>query len=384
MWSKKTCRTFWTRHKVRNPLTTFKEREEEEKETGTREMFYSFSASHCVTIVLFFFFLLSFAGEKECFRDTVVQKYVNVEFLFKCIVKCIVKLFYLRDKAKGKEKAQKVEKYLCEERNPVSVVAYYIVVLIGYVLALDFFSGFRNSGDERRSKLGDDAQRELYWFTFHAILGIITHIIVLTSDPGIVTEKNHRLCYKMFPFDDLLYEEGNTCRTLNIDIPARSKWDVVTNRRVCKFDHYCAVVNQTIGLRNLRWFLLYLIVNGVLCIHGGFVCWNQVMRKVPSYWHRAKEGDFYGTFLPALMYHHTRSIFSMFVLFSVGFGVLGFTLYHFYLVLTNVTTNETYKYAHIRQVNKRLPKDERVAAVNIWNRGIVSNLKEVLFPMRVY
>ena len=76
---------------------------------------------------------------------------------------------------------------MCEERNPVSVVAYYIVVLIGYVLALDFFSGFRNSGDERRSKLGDDAQRELYWFTFHAILGIITHIIVLTSDPGIVT-----------------------------------------------------------------------------------------------------------------------------------------------------------------------------------------------------
>ena len=96
---------------MRNPLTTFKEREEEEKETGTWEMFYSFSASHCGAIVLFFFFLLSFAGEKECFRDTVVQKYVNLEFLFKCIVKCIVKLFYLRDKAKGKEKAQKVEKY---------------------------------------------------------------------------------------------------------------------------------------------------------------------------------------------------------------------------------------------------------------------------------
>ena len=61
----------------------------------------------------------------------------------------------------------------------------------------------------------------------------------------------------MFPFDDLLYEEGKSCRTLNIDIPARSKWDAVTNRRVCKFDHYCAVVNQSIGLRNLRWFLLF-------------------------------------------------------------------------------------------------------------------------------
>ena len=31
---------------------------------------------------------------------------------------------------------------------------------------------------------------------------------MLKSDPGIVTEKNHKVCYKMFPFDDLLYEEG--------------------------------------------------------------------------------------------------------------------------------------------------------------------------------
>ena len=51
--------------------------------------------------------------------------------------------------------------------------------------------------------------------------------------------------------------------------------------------------------------------------------------------------DFFGLFLPALMYHHTRSMFSMFVLFSVGFGVLGFALYHIHLVSTNVTTNET-------------------------------------------
>lgn len=258
-------------------------------------------------------------------------------------------------------------------------------------MALDFFSDLL--GDDIRNNninINNNNQKKkkefvkLFWFTLHAIVGIISHLLVLKSDPGIVTEKNHKVCYKMFPFDDLLYEEGKSCRTLNIDIPARSKWDAVTNRRVCKFDHYCAVVNQAIGLRNLRWFLLFLIVNGALCAHGGLVCWNRVMTRIPKHWHSVKEKDFFGLFLPALMYHHTRSMFSMFVLFSVGFGVLVFALYHIYLVSMNVTTNETYKYAHMRRVNKRLPKSERVEVVNIWNRGIVLNVKEVLFPMRVY
>jgi len=287
-------------------------------------------------------------------------------------------------KKKGKE-SRNVEK-----RNPLSAIAYYLVVLIGYLLALDFFSDLGDAKNTIKNNNINNNQKKktefikLFWFTLHAVFGIVSQLLVLKSDPGIVTEKNHKVCYKMFPFDDLLYEEGKSCRTLNIDIPARSKWDAVTNRRVCKFDHYCAVVNQAIGLRNLRWFLLFLIVNGALCVHGGLVCWNRVMTRIPKHWHAVKEKDFFGLFLPALMYHHTRSMFSMFVLFSVGFGVLGFALYHIYLVSMNVTTNETYKYAHMRRVNKRLPKSERVDVVNIWNRGIVLNVKEVLFPMRVY
>ena len=34
-------------------------------------------------------------------------------------------------------------------------------------------------------------------------------------------------------------------------------------------------------------------------------------------------------------------------------------------------------------MNKRLPKSERVDVVNIWNHGIVLNVKEVLFNARV-
>ena len=253
-------------------------------------------------------------------------------------------------KKKGKERRKEAEK-----RNPLSAIAYYLVVLIGYLLALDFFSDLlgddiiKNNNNININNNNQKKKKEfvkLFWFTLHAMFGILSHLLVLKSDPGIVTEKNHKVCYKMFPFDDLLYEEGKSCRTLNIDIPARSKWDAVTNRRVCKFDHYCAVVNQSIGLRNLRWFLLFLIVNGrVVAARRSRLLEQGDDADTLKHWHSVKEKDFFGLFLPALMYHHTRSMFSMFVLFSVGFGVLGFALYHIYLVSMSVTTNETYKYA---------------------------------------
>ena len=105
-----------------------------------------------------------------------------------------------------------------EESSERSCVLYrcfdWIRVSAGF---LQWF--FRNSGDERRSKLGDDAQREVFWFT--ALLHTWHHNTYHRVDVRSRNRhgKESQLCYKMFPFDDLLYEEGNTCRTLNIDIP---------------------------------------------------------------------------------------------------------------------------------------------------------------------
>ena len=77
-------------------------------------------------------------------------------------------------------------------------------------MALDFFSDFLGDDISKNNNININNNNQkkkkevikLFWFTLHAIVGIISHLLVLKSDPGIVTAKNHKVCYKMFPLDD--------------------------------------------------------------------------------------------------------------------------------------------------------------------------------------
>ncbi len=39
-------------------------------------------------------------------------------------------------------------------------------------------------------------------------------------------------------------------------------------RCVARYDHYCPWVGRTIGILNLRWFMLFLLLNILLCSYG--------------------------------------------------------------------------------------------------------------------
>ena len=43
---------------------------------------------------------------------------------------------------------------------------------------------------------------------------------------------------------------------------------VVSRRCVARFDHYCGWVSNAIGLRNLRYFLAFLLANVLMCSYG--------------------------------------------------------------------------------------------------------------------
>ncbi len=88
------------------------------------------------------------------------------------------------------------------------------------------------------------------------------------ADPGTVTAATVTLHTAAYPFDPLLFPPGRRCASMRLIAPARSKFCRVTNRRVARFDHYCIWMNNAIGERNYRYFLLFLFSHVALCAYG--------------------------------------------------------------------------------------------------------------------
>ena len=74
---------------------------------------------------------------------------------------------------------------------------------------------------------------------------------------------------KKYVFDDVMYSKENKCKTCKIDKPARSKHCRVCNHCVEKFDHHCIWINQCIGAKNYKWFLLFIFFHVIICFYGG-------------------------------------------------------------------------------------------------------------------
>lgn len=105
-----------------------------------------------------------------------------------------------------------------------------------------------------------------------------------TVPPGVIENKEQALrACRRYPYDDVMFSKNNSCTTCKFVKPARSKHCVVCDHCVEKFDHHCIWVNQCIGIRNFKWFLLYLFLHIILCIYavyGGIAAFlGEKLRK---------------------------------------------------------------------------------------------------------
>ncbi|XP_027343160.1 probable protein S-acyltransferase 6 [Abrus precatorius] len=229
-------------------------------------------------------------------------------------------------------------------------------------------------------KLVDGFPNHLGWSIMIAVIVLTLFVLitlVLTSgrDPGIVPRNAH----PPEPDDDHVTANINDgqspqprlprtrdvivngitvkvkyCDTCMLYRPLRCSHCSICDNCVERFDHHCPWVGQCIGVRNYRFYYLFIFSTTLLCLNVHGFCWVYIKKIMDS-----EEKSI----LKAMIGTPASTALIAYTFICVWF-VGGLTVFHTYLISTNQSTYENFRYQF----------DEDGYP---YDRGIVGNFKEV-------
>ena len=238
--------------------------------------------------------------------------------------------------------------YVLNKPNPLVQIFYLVVAGGGFyvyvtVAMFKYLPGPYLS--EIHKYTGTAVMLVCYWSFFMACY----------VDPGVIhTKSDVKKAKKRYEFDDVMFTKDNTCTTCKLEKPARSKHCAVCDRCVEKFDHHCIWINNCVGRKNYKYFLLFLFLHVIICLYGAIVGilvflgdMKQKNEKGLMFYNKETGEHFQPTvWLPArFFFFNEERHFGIIVVICAVMGVILFFFfgYHFKLAVSNMTTNEEVK-----------------------------------------
>uniref|UniRef100_A0A8C1Z0H8 Palmitoyltransferase n=1 Tax=Cyprinus carpio TaxID=7962 RepID=A0A8C1Z0H8_CYPCA len=230
-------------------------------------------------------------------------------------------------------------------------------VILTWVITLILF--LHDTDLRRQEELGELTLPVL--FVLLVLVSVLLYFAVSLMDPGFVLSDDCDLQFTLGVAEetqDMIPQSTKSirlrrCGRCLVQQPMRSKHCQTCQHCVRRYDHHCPWIENCVGERNHRWFVLYLAVQLVVLLWGLYMAWSG-FSQAPTWqlWLRSN-----GVLLGAAA---AVAVLSLTVLLLLGS--------HLYLVSLNTTTWE-FMSRHRISYLKHCGADE-----NPFDRGTLRNL----------
>lgn len=112
-------------------------------------------------------------------------------------------------------------------------------------------------------------------FNSIASLAMVSHLRAMLSDPGAVPKNAEPLVGDTQRLKEAMSQNASHrkrakgwCHRCNAYKPPRAHHCNVTGRCIVKLDHYCPWTNNAIGVRNHKFFLLFILYTFLMCVYA--------------------------------------------------------------------------------------------------------------------